>query len=71
MKLSKNKNYKFPGYVVTDGQWLYFVKWDDVNAVVAVDDQPGIISGAKHFDDWRKADEVAKILGWKIKKVVV
>lgn len=52
-------------YVVTNGRGLYFVKWDDVNAVVAIDNQPGILSMAKKFKDFSKAKKVAEIIGWK------
>ena len=50
-------------YVVTNGRGLYFVKWDDINAIIAIDNQPGILSTAKHFKDFSEAEKVAEILG--------
>lgn len=53
-------------YVVTNGKGLYFVEWNDLNAVIAIDNQPGILSMAKHFKDFSKAKKVAEMIGWKV-----
>ena len=63
------ENYDPDGYIVTDGHHLYFKDWDDVHAVVVVDDMPGASSVARHFDNLEEAQKVADILGWQVKKL--
>ncbi|EMB67402.1 hypothetical protein LGW90_03880 [Streptococcus mutans] len=63
------KNYDPDGYVITDGHHLYFKEWNDVYAVVVVDDMPGADSEAKHFKTLEEAQKVADILGWQVKKM--
>ncbi|MGT2638072.1 hypothetical protein ACVRWL_09950 [Streptococcus ratti] len=63
------KNYDPNGYIVTDGHHLYFKEWDDVFAIVVVDDMPGADSEAKRFNNLEEAQKVADILGWQVKKM--
>ena len=56
-------------YIVTDGKHLYFRNWDDVFAVIVVDDMPGADSEAKRFNSFDDAQQVADTLGWQVRKV--
>ena len=57
-------------YVVTDGNHLYFKKYqEDVEIVILVDEQPGTMDYVKKFDTREEAQEVADILGWKVEEV--
>ena len=57
-------------YVVTDGNHLYFKKYqEDVEIVILVDEQPGTMNYVKKFDTREEAQEVADILGWKVEEV--
>lgn len=57
-------------YVVTDGNHLYFKKYqEDVEIVILVDEQPGTMDYVKKFDTREDAQKVADILGWKIEEV--
>lgn len=63
------ENYDPSGYVVTDGHHLYFKEWDDIHAVIVIDDMPGVSSVAKHFNNFEEAQKVADILGWRVQKL--
>ncbi|KLL38765.1 hypothetical protein SUQ93_10425 [Streptococcus agalactiae] len=63
------KNYEPDSYVVTDGHHLYFKDWDDVYAVVVLDNMPGASSEAKHFNNLEDAQKVADSLGWQVRKM--
>lgn len=59
-----------PKYVVTDGNHLYFRKYqEDVEIIILADEQPGTMDYVKKFDTREEAKEVADILGWKVKEV--
>jgi hypothetical protein len=57
-------------YVVTDGNHLYFKKYqEDVEIVILADEMPGTMDYVKKFDTKEEAREVANIFGWKVKEV--
>ena len=57
-------------YVVTDGNHLYFKKYqEDIEIVILVDEQPGTIEYVKKFDTKEEAQKAADILGWKVQEV--
>lgn len=53
-------------YIVTDGNHCYFEGWDDVRAIVILDDMVGYEDCAKKFDSKTEAEKVAEQLGWKV-----
>lgn len=57
-------------YVVTDGNHLYFQKYqEDIEIVILADEQPGTTAYVKKFDTKEEAQKVADILGWKVEEV--
>lgn len=59
-----------PKYVVTDGNHLYFKKYqEDVEIVILADEQPGTMAYVNKFDTKEEAQEVADILGWKVEEL--
>lgn len=57
-------------YVVTDGNHLYFQKYqEDIEIVILADEQPGTMAYVKRFDTKEEAQKVADILGWKVEEV--
>ncbi|MDP0281440.1 DUF1642 domain-containing protein [Glaesserella parasuis] len=57
-------------YVVTDGNHLYFKKYqEDIEIVILVDEQPGTMEYVKKFDTKEEAQKAADILGWKVQEV--
>ncbi len=65
--MESSKNIK--KFVVTNG-YLYFVEWDDTRAVIAIDNQPGILSVVKRFDSFDQAKKVADLLNWKVVAII-
>ena len=56
-------------YIVTDGNHLYFRKYqEDAEIVILVDEQPGTMNYVKKFDTKEEAQEVADILSWKVEE---
>lgn len=56
-------------YVVTDGNHLYFKKYqEDIEIVILVDEQPGTMTYVKKFDTKEEAQKVANVLGWKVEE---
>ena len=56
-------------YIVTDGNHLYFKKYqEDVEIVILVDEQPGTMAYVKKFDTKEEAQKAADILGWKVEE---
>ncbi|WP_247906752.1 DUF1642 domain-containing protein [Streptococcus anginosus] len=53
-------------YIVTDGNHCYFEGWDDVRAIVILDDMVGYKDCVKKFDSKTEAEKVAEQLGWKV-----
>ena len=59
-----------PKYVVTDGNHLYFKKYqEDIEIVILADEQPGTMAYVKKFDTEEEAQKAADILGWKVEEV--
>lgn len=59
-----------PKYVVTDGNHLYFKKYqEDIEIVILADEQPGTMAYVKKFDTKEEAQKAADILGWKVEEV--
>lgn len=56
-------------YVVTDGNKLYLKKFEELNAVIIIDDVVGATDYAQHFVDKIKAQKAADGLGWSVKEV--
>ncbi|HEM2714266.1 TPA: DUF1642 domain-containing protein [Streptococcus suis] len=56
-------------YVVTDGNKLYLKKFEELNAVIIIDDVVGATDYAQHFVDKIKAQKAADELGWVVKEV--
>lgn len=58
-----------PKYVVTDGNHLYFKKYqEDIEIVILVDEQPGTMAYVKKFDTKEEAQKAADVLGWKVEE---
>ncbi|WP_449456029.1 DUF1642 domain-containing protein [Streptococcus suis] len=56
-------------YVVTDGNKLYLKEFDELNAVIIINDVVGATDYAQHFVDKTAAQRAADELGWVVKKV--
>ena len=57
-------------YMVTDGNHLYFKKYqEDAEIVILVDGQPFMMDYVKKFDTMEEAQKVVDILGWKVEEV--
>ena len=56
-------------YVVTDGNKLYLKEFDELNAVIIIDDVVGATDYAKRYSDKAEAQKVADELGWFVKEV--
>lgn len=56
-------------YVVTDGNKLYLKKFDELNAVIIIDDVVGATDYAKRYSDKTEAQKAADELGWIVKEV--
>lgn len=56
-------------YVVTDGNKLYLKEFDELNAVIIIDDVVGAVDYAKRYEDKTKAQQAADELGWVVKEV--
>ncbi|MGO0065825.1 DUF1642 domain-containing protein [Streptococcus suis] len=61
---------KKPLYVVTDGNKLYLKEFDELNAVIIIDDVVGAIDHVKRYSDKTAAQKAADELGWVVKEVV-
>ncbi|HEL1827785.1 TPA: DUF1642 domain-containing protein [Streptococcus suis] len=51
-------------YVVTDGNKLYLKEFDELNAIIIIDDVVGAVDYAKRYDDKTEAQKAADELGW-------
>ncbi|HFI0028286.1 TPA: DUF1642 domain-containing protein [Streptococcus suis] len=60
---------KEPLYVVTDGNKLYLKEFDELNAVIIIDDVVGSTDYAKRYSDKTEAKKAADELGWIVKEV--
>ncbi|NQP57753.1 DUF1642 domain-containing protein [Streptococcus suis] len=58
-----------PLYVVTDGNKLYLKEFDELNAVIIIDDVVGSTDYAKRYSDKTEAQKAADELGWIVKEV--
>ncbi|HEM3850419.1 TPA: DUF1642 domain-containing protein [Streptococcus suis] len=56
-------------YVVTDGNKLYLKEFDELNAIIIIDDVVGAVDYAKRYDDKTEAQKAADELGWIVKEV--
>ncbi|MDG3136299.1 DUF1642 domain-containing protein [Streptococcus suis] len=56
-------------YVVTDGNKLYLKEFDELNAVIIIDDVVGSTDYAKRYSDKTEAKKAADELGWIVKEV--
>ncbi|NQI43989.1 DUF1642 domain-containing protein [Streptococcus suis] len=56
-------------YVVTDGNKLYLKEFDELNAIIIIDDVVGAVDYAKRYDDKTEAQKAADELGWVAKEV--
>ncbi|HFU4432299.1 TPA: DUF1642 domain-containing protein [Streptococcus suis] len=56
-------------YTVTDGNKLYLKEFDELNAVIIIDDVVGAIDYAKRYSDKTEAQKAADELGWIVKEV--
>lgn len=56
-------------YVVTDGNKLYLKEFDELNAVIIIDDVLGATDYAKRYSDLNEAQKAAAELGWKVVEV--
>ncbi|MFI3107892.1 DUF1642 domain-containing protein [Streptococcus suis] len=56
-------------YVVTDGNKLYLKEFDELNAVIIINDVVGATDYAQHFVDKTAAQRAADELGWVVKEV--
>ncbi|HEL2723737.1 TPA: DUF1642 domain-containing protein [Streptococcus suis] len=55
-------------YVVTDGNKLYLKEFDELNAIIIIDDVVGVVDDAKRYEDKTKAQQAADELGWIVKE---
>ena len=58
-------------YVVTDGNKLYLKEFDELNAVIIIDDVVGATDYAKRYSDKAEAQKAADELGWVVKEAEV
>ncbi|HEM3474655.1 TPA: DUF1642 domain-containing protein [Streptococcus suis] len=58
-----------PLYAVTDGNKLYLKEFDELNAVIIIDDIVGATDYAKRYSDKSEAQKAADELGWFVKEV--
>ncbi|NQN39214.1 DUF1642 domain-containing protein [Streptococcus suis] len=56
-------------YVVTDGNKLYLKEFDELNAIIIIDDVVGAVDYAKRYEDKTKAQQAADELGWIVQEV--
>ena len=56
-------------YVVTDGNKLYLKEFDELNAIIIIDDVVGAVDYAKRYSDKIEAQKAADELGWIVKEV--
>ncbi|MDY7603047.1 DUF1642 domain-containing protein [Streptococcus suis] len=56
-------------YVVTDGNKLYLKEFNELNAIIIIDDVVGAVDYAKRYEDKTKAQQAADELGWIVKEV--
>lgn len=56
-------------YVVTDGNKLYLKEFDELNAIIIIDDVVGAIDYAKRYSDKIEAQKAADELGWIVQGV--
>ncbi|MGV3144950.1 DUF1642 domain-containing protein [Streptococcus parasuis] len=56
-------------YVVTDGNKLYLKEFDELNAIIIIDDVVGVVDDAKRYEDKTKAQQAADELEWIVKEV--
>lgn len=56
-------------YVVTDGNKLYLKEFDELNAIIIIDDVVGATDYAKRYSDKSEAQKAADELGWFVKEV--
>ncbi|WP_449453278.1 DUF1642 domain-containing protein [Streptococcus suis] len=56
-------------YVVTDGNKLYLKEFDELNAIIVINDVVGAVDYAKRYADKAEAQKAADELGWVVKEV--
>lgn len=56
-------------YVITDGNKLYLKEFNELNAIIIIDDVEGAVDYAKRYRDKAKAQQAADNLGWIVKEV--
>ena len=56
-------------YVITDGNKLYLKEFNELNAIIIIDDVEGAVDYAKRYRDKTKAQQAADNLGWIVKEV--
>lgn len=56
-------------YVVTDGNKLYLKQFDELDAVIVIDDVLGATDYAKRYSDKTEAQKAADELDWIVKEV--
>ncbi|WP_449451660.1 DUF1642 domain-containing protein [Streptococcus suis] len=56
-------------YVVTDGNKLYLKEFDELNAIIVINDVVGAVDYAKRYADKAEAQKAADELGWIVKEV--
>ncbi|HEL1634129.1 TPA: DUF1642 domain-containing protein [Streptococcus suis] len=56
-------------YVVTDGNKLYLKEFDELNAIIIIDDVVGAVDYAKRYSDKIEAQKAADELGWIVQGV--
>ncbi|MBO4109861.1 DUF1642 domain-containing protein [Streptococcus suis] len=56
-------------YVVTDGNKLYLKEFDELNAIIVINDVVGAVDYAKRYADKAEAQKAADELGWIVREV--
>ncbi|HEM2742843.1 TPA: DUF1642 domain-containing protein [Streptococcus suis] len=56
-------------YTVTDGNKLYLKEFDELNAIIIIDDVVGAVDYAKRYSDKIEAQKAADELGWIVQGV--
>ncbi|MDG3136728.1 hypothetical protein [Streptococcus suis] len=56
-------------YVVTDGNKFYLKEFDELNAIIVINDVVGAVDYAKRYADKAEAQKAADELGWVVKEV--
>lgn len=67
--LSRKRTIELVSQIVTDGNKLYLKEFDELNAIIIIDDVVGTVDYAKRYEDKAEAQKAADELGWFVEEV--